>query len=321
MTKTLTVPSNLISVRGDGPLTPAMTTVIWRIADALDAMRIHPTEGEAVWLKIPTAELRGEGSRNDNVWLREILRRLRKIELEGAEKDCEWAAQLIAQEVWLDGGRIVHLMLPPAAVAALNAPKTFAKIEEQALIQLPPHARKLYALLADKKRLKKDHWRFDLDHLKRSLGVDDKKSYERFNAFRQRVLDPAMEAINALGTVKVTATPDRQGRRVAGILFEWRWKALGDAADIIKENDRHSQARGKHQATDDAPPMIEDYDNEPALTWWNALSDIEKKDWIGEVGEFLEFDMPGDGGRRRTKRRTKDIIKLAFKKSLDKARS
>jgi hypothetical protein len=313
MNKSLTVPSSLISVRADGPLTPAMTALIWRIANALDEKRINPAKGDAVWLSLPTASLRGAGARDDNVWLRQLLRRLRKIELEGVEKDSEWAAQLVAQEVWEDGGRIVRLLLPPAAVAALNAPKTFAKIEEQALVQLPPHARKLYALLADKKRLRRPSWRFDLGDLKMSLGVDGKRSYDRFNSFRQRVLDPAVMAINDLGTVEVAATPDREGRSVVAVRFDWRWKGLGSAAETVVENERHSTARRKRQTNGYAPPMIDDKCDEAALDWWSGLTPDERTEWSREIGTTMTLEMPG-GRVQTTPRRESDIARAAHKK-------
>ena len=84
------------------------------------------------------------------------------------------------------------------------------------------------------------------------------KSYSRFNTFRQRVLDPALEAINDFGTVDVTMTPERLGRAIHAVRFDWQWKDPHDAADTARENSRHSSARRKRQDTDDAPPMIEE---------------------------------------------------------------
>ena len=43
--------------------------------------------------------------------------------------------------------------MPPAAIQAIRAPKTFAKIEITAAYRLKGHARRLYAALADKKHM------------------------------------------------------------------------------------------------------------------------------------------------------------------------
>ena len=75
------MPSNAVALRADRTLTPAMTAAVWEIAGALDAVRVPTDPDSAVWLSIPAIQLRGEGGRQDNVWLRECLKRLTGVQL------------------------------------------------------------------------------------------------------------------------------------------------------------------------------------------------------------------------------------------------
>ena len=284
----LTVPSSVVALRSDLPLAPAMVSAIWEIAAALDEQRIPATLENAVWLEVPTKRLRGEGSRADNVWLRECLRRLTKVELSGEHKGNPWGAVVLAQWHIVQGGSVARLLIPPAGVHALRSPTTFTKIEATAAHQLSGHGRRLYAILADKKRLGRPYWTFSVEELRALLGVDDKKSYSRWNNFRQWVLEPALEAINDYGTVTVKMTPEKRGRSVHAVRFDWRWKDPHDAAETATENERHSSTRRKKQDTDDAPPMIDD-PKEAARFWWEKLSKAERDTWADHVGREAEI--------------------------------
>ena len=282
------MPSSVVALRSDLPLAPAMVSAIWEIAAALDEQRIPATLENAVWLEVSTKRLRGEGSRADNVWLRECLRRLTKVELSGEHKGDPWGAVVLAQWHIVQGGSVARLLIPPAGVHALRSPTTFTKIEATAAHQLSGHGRRLYAILADKKRLGRPHWTFSVGELRALLGVDDKKSYSRWNNFRQWVLEPALEAINDYGTVTVKMTPEKRGRSVHAVRFDWRWKDPHDAVETATENERHSSTRRKQQATDDAPPMIED-PKEAARFWWENLSEAERDTWADRVGREAEI--------------------------------
>lgn len=284
----ITVPSSVVALRSDLPLAPAMVSAIWEIAAALDEQRIPATLENAIWLEVPTKRLRGEGSRADNVWLRECLRRLTKVELSGEHKGDPWGAVVLAQWHIVQGGSVARLLIPPAGVHALRSPTTFTKIEATAAHQLSGHGRRLYAILADKKRLGRPYWTFSLEELRALLGVDDKKSYSRWNNFRQWVLEPALEAINDYGTVTVKMTPEKRGRSVHAVRFDWRWKDPHDAAETATENERHSSTRRKQQETEDAPPMIKD-PKEAAQLWWEGLSEAERVSWADQVGREAEI--------------------------------
>ena len=314
---TITVPSSLVSIQTKEPMSPAMRAVVWEIGAALDEARIKPGHRDPVWLSIPTSRLRGEGARNDNAHLKVTLDRLAGVYLTGEHKGDEWGAVLIAEWHLEQGGSMVRLFVPPAAVAAIQTPRTFAKIESRAAHSLTGHGRQLYVLLADKKNMRQKHWTFTVDELRALMGCEDKKAYQVWAQFSKRVLLPALEQINDFGTVSVKMTTKRLGRAVQWVRFDWCWKDPHDVAETAIENDKHSAARRKQQEAADAPPMIGDEDQpDPALTWWGKLRDAEREAWSDRVGRILRTDGPG-GKEITVPRRESDIARDAFTKAND----
>jgi len=253
----LTINSKLISPTGDKPLTPAMVTALWVIGDEIDQKGLKATVKDAIWLEIPSVRLRGEGGRDDNVWLRECLDRLTGIKINGDFRGDPWGAVMLAEWHIEQGGALVRLLVPPAAINALRAPETFAKIEAFAAYKLEGHARRLYAVLADKKRLSNSYWIFGVDELRSIIGVEGKSSYQRWNNFRQWVLDPAIAQINDFGTVTIKMTPEKVGRAVSAVRFDWKWKSIDEARETEEENDRPEIARRKPLFPRDAPPLTD----------------------------------------------------------------
>lgn len=301
------MPSSAVALRSEQPLTPAMVSTVWEIANALDEQRIAATVPNAVWLEIPTPRLRGEGSRSDNVWLRECLDRLMGVKLSGEYRGDPWGAVVLAEWHITQGGSMARLLVPPAGVHALRSPSNFTKIEAHAAHRLTGHGRQLYAILADKKRLGRPHWTFTLEEIRALMGVAAQRSYDRWSDFRTRVLDPAVEAINDYGTVSVTLKPEKHGRSVHAVRFDWRWKDPHDASETAKENDKHSVQRRKVQTSSDAPPIFDDK-QELALIWWEKLPENEREYWADKVGRTFE------AGGRTFDRRISDIARAAHQK-------
>lgn len=243
-----------------GVITPAMRSVLWEISSLLDEQRVDPAKvKDAIWVECPSARLRPHG-RSDNVWLREILRRLMVLEISGEVRGDPWGAVIVAEYEFTQGGSLVRLLIPRSAVRAILSPAIFAKIEIEAAHRLSGHARQLYGVLADKKRMAQTWWVFALPELRVLLGVADKSAYLRWQAFKTRVLDPAIADINDFGTVSVRMTPKMVGRAVDAVRFDWRWKDPHEAVETAVENERHSVARRKPSPEDDppsAPPLVE----------------------------------------------------------------
>jgi hypothetical protein len=177
--------------------------------------------------------------------------------LTGEYKGNPWGAVVLANWRIEQGGSLVRLMIPPDAINVLRAPETFAKVEAFAAYKLDGHARRLYAALADKKRMRQSHWVYGIDELRSLLGVENRKAYDRFNNFRQRVLDPAIAQINDFGTVQVTMKSEKVGRAVAAVRFDWQWKSIDEARETDEENDKPDIARRQPDLLRDAPPLTD----------------------------------------------------------------
>lgn len=319
--RNLAIPSSALSLRAEKPLTPAMLSVIWEIAGAVDAARIPANASDAVWLKIPAAHLRGEkdrgpdkSGRNDNFWLRQCLERLIGVKITGEHKGDPWGAVLLAEWHLEDGGSTVRFLIPPAAIHVLRSPANFDKIESRALHGLTGHGRRLYVLLSGKKSLTQRHWTFSLEELRDLMGVADKKSYQNWSEFRRWVILPALEAIDDYGTVRIKMTLRKTGRVVTGVRFDWHWKDPHDATETATENERHSAARRQSQEAADAPPMIEDEEQaDPALTWWGKLRDADREAWADRVGRIIKSTL----GEKvfTTPRKETDIAREAYAKA------
>ena len=239
-----------------------MLSVIWFLADTLDDMRLPANPTDAVWVETPSSRLRNPDGRSDNAWLKVCLDRLLGIQLHGEHSKGEWAAVLLAQWEIKEGGSLVRLLVPPAAVQALKAPATFAKIEITAAFKLGGYARRLYGALADKKRMQSHpYWEYSLDELR--LLFDVRGKYPRWAKFNLHVLQPALDEINDFGTVKVKATLIKRARSIIGVRFDWDWKDPHEASETVIENERHAIARRKSETVREMPPLSDEA-QEPA---------------------------------------------------------
>lgn len=254
--RVMRVPSALVAPVSEEPLSAAAVTAVWEIADAVAALKLREVPPAGVVLPVPSKRLRGECGRSDNHWLVECLRRLTRVEIGGERDGQPWGGVLVAEWRLTDGGATVWLVLPPAALAVLVAPATFAQLEADAVYRLPPNAMRLYGLLADRRRQRVPAWSSAVDELRTLLGLQGRRAYRDFSTFRKDVLEPSLAAINDLCPVEVRMTPERRGRWVASVRFDWKWREPGEAAGTVAENERHSKARRRRQSAADAPPLV-----------------------------------------------------------------
>lgn len=287
--ESLTVSSSmLIPSASNVEITPAMLTVLWGVAHELDRLRIPENYGEAKWLEIPAKRLRNPDGKTDNHWLKTCLDRLLGVKLGGEYRGDEWGAVILAQWEIKEGGTIARLLIPPAAIAAIRAPKTFAKIEITAAYRLKGHARRLYAALADKKHMGQKHWEYSLGELQALFNLQGK--YEKWYDFSRYVLTPALEEINDFGTVTVKATPKRIGRSVSSVRFDWQWKALDEVRVTDEENERHATARRKPSGDGSAPPLTDaEATRQKQITADRDAWKAWEKEHGGTYGQYLDW--------------------------------
>lgn len=280
---TLTVRSPLLNAHTPVPLTAAQRAVVWEICAMLDEQRVPAGPDDAVWLEASTVRLRGSWGRNDNYWLRECLNRLLGVKFTGQDGDAPWGAVLLAEfHIQRD---TVRLLLPPSAIRALRAPQTFAKIDAETAHRLPPNARTLYGLIADKFRQHKPEWEVGLDDLKGALGMTEDRYREWFD-FKKRVLDPSTQAINQFGVCRLSWEAKRLGRSVRSIVFRWSLKPVAEAEQTARENERHSTAQGKSQESTGAPPLVPDGVLTQVVDWLAKANATERSKWASRAVEL-----------------------------------
>lgn len=244
----------LIPSAANVAITPAMLAVLWGIADELDRRRVSASSTDALWLEMPSKRLRDPDGRNDNFWLRECLDRLMGVQLRGVYRGDPWGAVVVAEYHLTQGGSMCRLLVTPAAIRAIRAPETFAKIELTAAYKLKGHARRLYAALSDRKRMDIPQWAFSLDDLRQIFDCADK--YPKWHDFNRYVLTPALKEIEDYGTVDLKAKPMKEGRSVVGVRFDWKWKTPDEARETDEENQRHELARRKPNEPREVPPPL-----------------------------------------------------------------
>ena len=253
--------SMLIPSAANVAITPAMLAVLWGMADELDRRRVSASSTDALWLEMPSKRLRDPDGRNDNFWLRECLDRLMGIQLKGEYRGDPWGAVVVAEYHLTQGGSMCRILVTPAAIRAIRAPKTFAKIELTAAYKLKGHARRLYAALSDKKRQDHPNWSYSLDELRQLFGIEDK--YPTWADFSRYVLKPAVEEINDYGTVEIKAAAQKKARSIVGVRFDWKWKTLDEARETEEENEKHESARRQPPGPREVPPPLSEKKGTP----------------------------------------------------------
>lgn len=307
--KPLVVRSDLLNAAMSGPLSGAAVFAAYVLADEIDRrvhrreidLRVLPDEGMTI--ELDTAELRR--SRDDNDGLRPAIARLRKVEWSGHDDaGVAFDTVLVAQVKWPMGGRRVRISMPSEAVRMLAQRALFAQLERHASLYLSGHSARLYGLLADKRRLKRQTpngwawWTWDLDELRALLGVQHARAYTKsFADFRRRVLDPATTAIAEAGVVDVRWEAERGARGVVKrVRFEWRFKSAVRVAEAIAEVERHgATSEGSTLEPETLPLVSAEPQATPALDWWGQLTDAERNAWADCVGRLI----PGTGFPRR----------------------
>ena len=98
------------------------------------------------------------------------------------------------------------------------------------------------------------YWIYELDELHTIFDTEGR--YGKWYDLRRYVLEPALKEINDYGTVTVKMTPQKRGRSVVAVRFDWRWKTIDEARETEEENERPASARHQDKTRQDAPPLI-----------------------------------------------------------------
>jgi len=107
----------------------------------------------------------------------------------------------------------------------------------------------LYELILQ--REKRRYWKVELEEFKRLMGAEGK--YEgRYDNLRRKIIDKAVDDINAITTYKLSYSPVREGRKVAYLEFFWEVpKKISHDAKWVKEAKRDFKGRSIAILVDD----------------------------------------------------------------------
>lgn len=251
------------------PLPPAAVSILWKIAEALTSSQYRNSLEETpggTWICIPSKLLKPAGQRN-NKWLFRCLRALSHCELAGYRDGKYWEGVLLAEWEQLRGGTEVRVLVPPGAYGTMRDRTAYAQIESAVIQKMPRmrHAQRLYAALADRRRMERKDWVFSLEELRDLLDLHHQSQYRDWSRMREKVLVPALRAINGLGHIKVEMTPQRAGRYVTGVRLNWEWAKTDEQPEVPETVEAPAAA---DPATD--PPREDD--EQSVRLWWKSLN-------------------------------------------------
>ena len=266
----LRVPSSLISARHSTPLPPAAVSILWKIAEALTSSQYRNSLEETpggTWICIPSKLLKPSGQRN-NKWLIRCLRALSHCELAGYRDGQYWEGVLLAEWEPLRGGTEIRILLPPGAYGTMRDRSAYAQIEGAVLQKMPRmrHAQRLYAALADRRRMARKDWVFSLEEIRDLLDLHHQSQYRDWSRMREKVLVPALRAINGLGHIKVGMTPQRAGRYVTAVRLDWEWAETEEPPEEVPE------VQEPPVAATAAAESQHTGDEQTIRAWWQSLN-------------------------------------------------
>lgn len=268
---TFTIHAPTINARAkeDSPfvMTKAAQSALYVIAEELDARRINPStsSNEPVKITIPLKRLRGPYATKDNRYIYKILENLRCMRIVSAYDGEDWVTGAIAAYTNTKGATTTTIELLQKQVMLFRAGATFAKVEASIIYKLPPNARAMYLMLAERFRdvkedssiVLKNELYLEVSDLKKRLGFAA-NAYPRWNNFCSVVLKPSITCINERGALQVTMTIERNGNKAVGVLFRWSWKQPQEIGNAAAEANKHSAAQYKKQENSDAPPLTDE---------------------------------------------------------------
>lgn len=144
-----------------------------------------------------------------------------------------WEASWVRKIGYIEGHATVMLAFTPELIQLAGQLKnTFSRyhIEQKAPLT-SQYAHRLYEMMMQ--------WRttkvvpsIAYDELRNRFDID-KKEYDRVTNFKARVLDPAVKQINEHTDITVSYKQYKEGRRVAGFVFKFKFK--NDRKKVLKE--------------------------------------------------------------------------------------
>lgn len=153
---------------------------------------------------MPLTDLMGNSENYSAV--KRSVRALQKETIEYEEEDGAWVSFPFLGKVRIAAGQLTVKVEPELWQAFMDFRKGFRRYELQAAMQMKSaYSLRLYKLMSEQRDLKKGYLDFQLDELKKMLGVADK--YPRAYDFFKYVLEPAKEELDRMAPWSFTFSP------------------------------------------------------------------------------------------------------------------
>lgn len=175
---------------------------------------------------------------------------------------------------------IVSWEFSPVTRVLLSTSDHWAALSRQAVLAFESrYALRLYEIVSLRGGLQfKRKERFDLDDLRRRLGVEPGK-LERWVHLKQRVLDPAVAEVTHLSGLAISYEVVKTGRKVTAIDLSWREVDKAGRAAQAEELargrlGRKARREGTVQAITDAAPVVAEFPAHGTIrgTAWQAIA-------------------------------------------------
>lgn len=137
---------------------------------------------------------------------------------------------------------------PSELVMIIENSRVWAKIKSQVMYSLSSkYSIRLYELIARRIGMYKQFEVFDVDRLRRLMGVPPGK-LARFADFNKHCLKPALSEINQLSDFNVGIAKIKRGRTVEKLMLQWSHKDLEEIQRADEERERASVGRSARRA-------------------------------------------------------------------------
>lgn len=175
---------------------------------------------------------------------------------------------------------IVSWEFSPVTRVLLSTSDHWAALSRRAVLAFESrYALRLYEIVSLRGGLQfKRKERFDLDDLRRRLGVEPGK-LPSFGNLKQRVLDPAVAEVNHLSGLAISYEVVKTGRKVTAIDLSWREVDKAGRAAQAEELARGRLGRkarrdGTVEAIADAAPVVAEFPRFGSIrhTPWQAIA-------------------------------------------------
>lgn len=137
---------------------------------------------------------------------------------------------------------------PPELVMIIENSRIWAKIKSQVMYSLSSkYSIRLYELVARRIGMHKQYEVFEVDRLRRLMGVPPDK-LKRFADLNKHCLKPALAEVNQLSDFNVNIAMIKRGRTVEKLMIEWSHKEPDEIRTAANEREQASVGRSARRA-------------------------------------------------------------------------